>query len=98
MASQEIPLANSCDGRNVVMVHEISSAILAEAVVCSSCGRPRVAYYIEGKSVSYIVAWCEMCRAENAWSRSRNNSWQQFDPEKAFRYASALVGRREKLC
>jgi hypothetical protein len=90
-------MVKNCDGRNVVMAHEIPSAILAEAVVCPSCGRPRSVHYIKGKRVSYIIAWCETCRTENAWRSYRNNIWQQYEPGKAFRYASALVGRWERL-
>ncbi len=79
------------------MPAEIPAPILAEAAVCRSCGRIRTAHYFEGKSVSYIVAWCEVCRSEDAWRFDRK-SWRRFSTNTAFRYASALVGKREKLC
>ena len=71
------------------MPDEIAPAMLAEAMVCPTCGSVRLAYYMKGRSVSYIIACCKICKKDSAWRRERKKEWLSCSFEKATKAISA---------
>jgi hypothetical protein len=68
--------------------------MLAEAVLCPLCGGVRPAYYVEGRSVSYIIACCKICKEDSAWRREWRKEWLSCSFDKA---TKAISTRRSLI-